>query len=81
MLGWTSSNAGLCGPNAMDTPLVPWLKRHGLGAAGQPLEMPFGSVRAGEAQRCNKTFEGDVGHSTASRPGQSLVLLRRTPKL
>jgi hypothetical protein len=32
MLGYTTSNGGNYGPNAEDTPLVPWLKKHGIGA-------------------------------------------------
>ena len=71
MLGWTSSNLGLCGPNSEDTPLVPWLKKHEIGEWRQAqLRAGFRTVREAEAQG---VLEGDAGHTTDSRPTQPLV--------
>ena len=71
MLGWSSSNLGLCGPNSEDTPLVPWLKKHGIGEWAQAtLRLGFRTIRDGERQA---VLEGDAGHTSDSRVGQPLV--------
>lgn len=94
MMRHTTSNMGLCGPSPEDTPLVPWLHKHGIkplpGCAtwgevtGAELRRTVADRRHG-GSRMGGALEGDFGHSTASRPGQPMVSLvkdvTRMPKL
>ena len=87
MMRFTTSNMGLCGPSPEDTPLVPWLHKHGItpldgcatwgGVTGNELR-PLADRRAG-GSRMGGALEGDFGHSTASRAGQPFVELARKP--
>ena len=82
MLGYTTSCGGNYSPNAEDTPLVPWLKKHRIGEwATVPLRRGWRTQRELEAQGHS---EGDTGHTTASREWQPLVTLAGrfgTPKM
>ena len=83
MLGHTTSNMGLCGPSAEDTPLVPWLAKHGIAPRfahwnEEPVPLPSPDRRNGGG---GNALEGDVGHATSSRAGERLVDLRRPAKL
>jgi hypothetical protein len=82
MMRHTTSNMGLCGPSPEDTPIHPWMVKHGieplpygaswatsLNASLSPADARRGGARLGGA------LEGDTGHSTESRPGQPLVEL------
>ena len=88
MMRFTTSNMGLCGPSPEDTPLVPWLYKHGIepleyncatwgGVTGNELR-PLADRRTG-GSRMGGALEGDFGHSTASRAGQPFVELARKP--
>ena len=82
MLGYTTSCGGNYGPNAEDTPLVPWLKKHQIGGwSDVELRLGWRTQRELEGQgHC----EGDTGHTTGSRDGQPLVTLAgrfRAPKM
>ena len=74
LLGYTTSNGGYYSPNSEDTPLVPWLKKHGIGHWKQAVLRP--GWRTQRQLQAQGHCEGDVGHSTASREGQPLVQLR-----
>lgn len=82
MLGYTTSCGGNYGPNAEDTPIVAWLKRHQVGSwSDVPLLPGWRTQRELQGQGHS---EGDVGHTTASRPGQPTVVLAgrfRAPKM
>ena len=82
MMRHTTSNMGLCGPSPEDTPIHPWMLKHGieplpygaswatsLNASLSPADARRGGARLGGA------LEGDTGHSTESRPGQPLITL------
>ena len=80
LLGYTSSNSGLYQPNAVDTPLRPWL-HHACGITdplGPDVHRPeFGWSRDGfgplpltvRELESQGSFEGDTGHSTRARAG------------
>ena len=73
MLGYTTSCGGCYAPNAEDTPIVPFLKRHGIGEWADVALTP--GWRTWRELQAQGHTEGDVGHTTDSRPGWPLVRL------
>ena len=78
LLGDSSTCAGAYGPGAKDVPLLHWLRQHGvdgpIGASrdrpawAESLEYKLPPRTVREIEQAG-SYEGDAGHTTASRPG------------